>query len=105
MQWKRGRSTRIQSISGTDAYSGSRIIRHFSPDLGSIVLRFSLESGLRNSTSEVRVDIPAGRVDSSYTDRILSELKSYSSNERTEEERSRGTLTCRGGKSYRPASH
>ena len=62
---------------GTDAYSGSRIIRHFSPDLGSIVLRFSLESGLRNSTSEVRVDIPAGRVDSSYTDRILSEFKSY----------------------------
>jgi len=62
---------------GTDAYSGSRIIRHFSPDLGSIVLRFSLQSGLRNSTSEVRVDIPAGRVDSLYTDRILSEFKSY----------------------------
>ena len=60
---------------GTEAHSGSRIIRHFSPDLGSIVLRFSLESGLRNSTSEVRIDIPAGRVDSVYIDRILNEFK------------------------------
>ena len=62
---------------GTDTYSGSRIIRHFSPALGSIVLRFSLESGLRNSTSEVRIDIPAGRVDGVYIDRILDEFKSY----------------------------
>lgn len=62
---------------GTETYSGSRIIRHFSPDLGSIVLRFSLESGLRNSTSEVRIDIPAGRADNIYVDRILDEFKSY----------------------------
>ena len=62
---------------GTEAHSGSRIIRNFSPDLGSIVLRFSLESGLRNSTSEVRIDIPAGRVEGLYIDRILDEFKSY----------------------------
>ncbi len=62
---------------GTEAYSGSRIIRHFSPALGSIVLRFFLESGLRNGTSEVRIDMPAGRVDGVYIDRILDEFKSY----------------------------
>ena len=74
---------------GTDAYSGSRIIRHFSPDLGSIIFDFSLESGLRNSTSEVRVDIPAGRVDGITPIEFLANSNLISSNERTEEERSR----------------
>ena len=75
---------------GRETYSGSRIIRHFSPDLGSIVLRFSLESGLRNSTSEVRIDIPAGRVDGIYIDRILDEFKSY-----LEQRESRGRAVSR----------
>jgi uncharacterized lipoprotein len=60
---------------GTNAHSGSRIIRHFSPELGSIALRFSLKSGLRMSTSEVRLLVVAGNADEEYVGRILDEFK------------------------------
>lgn len=60
---------------GTNAHSGSRIIRHFPPELGSIVLRFSLKSGLRAGTSEVRLFVVAGKADEEYVGRILDEFK------------------------------
>jgi uncharacterized lipoprotein len=60
---------------GTTAHSGSRIIRHFPPELGSIVLRFSLRAGLRGGTSEVRMLIVAGKANEEYVGRILDEFK------------------------------
>lgn len=60
---------------GTNTHSGSRIIRHFPPEIGSVVLRFSLQPGLREETSEVRLQLVAGKADEIYVGRILDELK------------------------------
>ena len=60
---------------GTNAHSGSRIIRHFPPEVGSLVLRFSLQSGLRVGTSEVRLLVAAGKEGEEYVGRILDEFK------------------------------
>ena len=60
---------------GVNTHSGSRIIRHFAPELGRVGLRFSLNAGLRVGTSEVRLEPSSGSFDDVLTGRILDELK------------------------------
>ena len=60
---------------GINAHSGSRIIRHFPPEFGSIVLRFSLQPGLRMNTSEVRLTVAAGKAKEDQIGRVLDEFK------------------------------
>ena len=69
---------------GVNTHSGSRIIRHFAPEVGRVGLRFSLEAGLRVGTSEVRLEASSGTFDDVLTGRILDELKYHL--ERREEE-------------------
>ena len=69
---------------GVNTHSGSRIIRHFAPEVGSVGLRFSLEVGLRIGTSEVRLEPSSGTFDDALTGLILDELKYHL--ERQEEE-------------------
>ena len=68
---------RVESsvFQGVDTHSGSRIIRHFAPEVGRVALRFSLEAGLRVGTSEVRLDPSSGSFDDVLTGRVLDELK------------------------------
>ncbi len=73
-------SAAIQSVEtsvfqGTNTHSGSRIIRHFAPEVGSVSLKFSLEPGLRVGTSEVRLVAATGGFDEVLTGRILDEFK------------------------------
>jgi uncharacterized lipoprotein len=60
---------------GVNTHSGSRIIRHFAPEVGSVALRFSLQSGLRPGTSEVGLEFASGRTDDLLVGRILDEFK------------------------------
>jgi uncharacterized lipoprotein len=60
---------------GVNTHSGSRIIRHFAPEVGRVALRFSLEPGLRVGTSEVRLEPASGSFDDVLTGRILDEFK------------------------------
>ncbi len=60
---------------GVNTHSGSRIIRHFAPEVGRVGLRFSLKAGLRVGTSEVRLEPSSGSFDDVLTGRILDELK------------------------------
>lgn len=60
---------------GVNTHSGSRIIRHFAPDVGRVGLRLSLEAGLRIGTSEVRLEPSSGTFNDVLTGRILDELK------------------------------
>ncbi len=60
---------------GVNAHSGSRIIRHFAPEVGRIGLRFFLEAGLRIGTSEVRLEPSSGTFNDVLAGRILDELK------------------------------
>ncbi|NBR75312.1 MAG: hypothetical protein EBT74_05295 [Gammaproteobacteria bacterium] len=58
---KASQSAGIQSVEssvfqGVNTHSGSRIIRHFAPEVGPVSLKFSLEPGLRVGTSEVRLE-------------------------------------------------
>jgi len=68
---------RVESsvFQGVNTHSGSRIIRHFAPEVGRVGLRFSLEAGLRVGTSEVRLEPSSGSFDDVLTGRILDELK------------------------------
>ena len=68
---------RIESsvFQGVNTHSGSRIIRHFAPEVGPVALRFELEPGLRPGTSEVRVSPASGSFDAELTGRVLDELK------------------------------
>ena len=68
---------RVESsvFQGVNTHSGSRIIRHFAPEVGRVGLRFSLEAGLRVGTSEVRLEPSSGSIDDVLTGRILDELK------------------------------
>jgi uncharacterized lipoprotein len=69
---------------GVNTHSGSRIIRHFAPEVGPVALKFSLEPGLRIGTSEVRLEPASGTFDDVLTGRILDEFKYHL--ERREEE-------------------
>jgi uncharacterized lipoprotein len=60
---------------GVNTHSGSRIIRHFAPEVGPVALKFSLEPGLRIGTSEVRLEAASGTFDDLLTGRILDEFK------------------------------
>ena len=60
---------------GVNTHSGSRIIRHFAPEVGAVALRFSLQSGLRPGTSEVGLQMTSGRADDVLVGRILDEFK------------------------------
>jgi uncharacterized lipoprotein len=60
---------------GVNTHSGSRIIRHFAPELGPVALKFSLEPGLRIGTSEVRLEPASGTFDDVLTGRVLEEFK------------------------------
>jgi uncharacterized lipoprotein len=60
---------------GVNTHSGSRIIRHFAPEVGPVALKFSLEPGLRIGTSEVRLEPASGTFDDVLTGRILDEFK------------------------------
>jgi uncharacterized lipoprotein len=60
---------------GVNTHSGSRIIRHFAPEVGPVALRFELEPGLRTGTTEVRVSPASGEFDAVLTGRVLDELK------------------------------
>jgi len=60
---------------GVNTHSGSRIIRHFAPEVGPVALKFSLEPGLRVGTSEVRLEPSSGSFDEVLTGRILDEFK------------------------------
>ena len=68
---------RVESsvFQGVNTHSGSRIIRHFAPEVGRVGLRFSLEAGLRIGTSEVRLEPSSGAFDDILIGRILDELK------------------------------
>jgi uncharacterized lipoprotein len=68
---------RVESsvFQGVNTHSGSRIIRHFAPEVGRVGLCFSLEAGLRVGTSEVRLEPSSGSFDDVLTGRILDELK------------------------------
>ena len=69
---------------GTNAHSGSRIIRHFAPEVGEVALLLAVRPGLRVGTSEVQLVPAAGKFDQVLTGRILDELKYHL--ERREEE-------------------
>ena len=60
---------------GVNTHSGSRIIRHFAPEVGPVALKFSLEPGLRIGTSEVGLEPASGTFDDVLTGRILDEFK------------------------------
>ncbi len=60
---------------GAETNSGSRVIRHFLPELGDVSLRFFLRSGLRIDTSEIRLEPVNGAFDQELTGRILDEFK------------------------------
>jgi uncharacterized lipoprotein len=60
---------------GVNTHSGSRIIRHFAPEVGRVALKFSLEPGLRLGTSEVSLEPASGSFDDVLTGRILDEFK------------------------------
>ena len=60
---------------GVNTHSGSRIIRHFAPEVGPVALKFSLEPGLRIGTSEVRLEPASGTFDDVLTGRIMDEFK------------------------------
>ncbi len=60
---------------GAETNSGSRVIRHFLPEIGDVSLRFFLEPGLRIGTSEIRLEPAYGAFDQDLSGRILSELK------------------------------
>jgi uncharacterized lipoprotein len=60
---------------GVNTHSGSRIIRHFAPEVGVVAMRFSLQSGLRPGTSEVGLQFTSGRTDDVLVGRILDEFK------------------------------
>jgi uncharacterized lipoprotein len=68
---------RVESsvFQGVNTHSGSRIIRHFAPEVGPVALKFSLEPGLRVGTSEVRLEPASGSFDDVLTGRILDEFK------------------------------
>jgi uncharacterized lipoprotein len=70
-------SQKIESsvFQGVNTHSGSRIIRHFAPEVGPVALKFSLEPGLRIGTSEVRLEAASGTFDDLLTGRILDEFK------------------------------
>jgi uncharacterized lipoprotein len=70
-------SQKIESsvFQGVNTHSGSRIIRHFAPEVGPVALTFSLEPGLRFGTSEVRLEAASGNFDDLLTGRILDEFK------------------------------
>lgn len=77
---------RLQSsvFQGVNTHSGSRIIRHFAPEVGEVALQFELQPGLRVGTSEVRLLPARGDFDAVLTGRVLDELKYHL--ERREEE-------------------
>ncbi len=60
---------------GTNKHSGSRVRRHFSPEIGLVNLRFLLGSGLRTGTSELRLEIQEEMFDELLAARILDEFK------------------------------
>ena len=60
---------------GVNTHSGSRIIRHFAPEVGPVALKFSLAPGLRIGTSEVGLEPASGTFDDVLTGRILDEFK------------------------------
>jgi len=69
---------------GTNAHSGSRIIRHFAPEVGEVALLLAVRPGLRVGTSEVQLVPASGQFDQVLTGRILDEFKYHL--ERREEE-------------------
>jgi uncharacterized lipoprotein len=60
---------------GTNAHSGSRIIRHFAPEVGEVALLLAVRPGLRVGTSEVQLVPAVGMFDQLLTGRILDEFK------------------------------
>lgn len=60
---------------GAETHSGSRVIRHFLPELGDVSLRFFVGPGLRIGTSEIRLEPANGAFDQELTGRILDEFK------------------------------
>ncbi len=62
-------------FTGIDKHSGSRVMRHFSPKIGLVNLRFLLGSGLRSGTSELQLEIQEEMFDGFMVARILDEFK------------------------------
>lgn len=60
---------------GMNEHSGSRIIRHFAPEVGEVALRLTVRPGLRVNTSEVQLRPASGAFDEVLVGRILDEFK------------------------------
>lgn len=60
---------------GVNTNSGSRVIRHFLPEIGEVSLRFFVGPGLRIGSSEVRLEPATGIFDEVLAGRILDEFK------------------------------
>lgn len=60
---------------GMNEHSGSRIIRHFAPEVGEVALRLTVRPGLRAQTSEVQLTPAFGEFDETLVGRILDEFK------------------------------